>query len=173
MIKGYCVGFGSDCFTRHTGSSRADKLGRHHSSDHSGFVTALIRSIVKGNRFFSGDNLYLGIDLSFAGLAASMVESLDLIREHLLNGDETQFLKVLTALALCFGSAIALLGVTKLHQTWDVPPPKTAVIGKVRAERDQQALNENHRIKRFRWLGIASNGLGFATIVVFAWLRAR
>jgi hypothetical protein len=137
------------------------------------FVTALIRSIVKSNRFFSGQNLYLGIDLCFAGLAATMVESLDLIREHLLSGDETQFVKVLTGLGLCFGSALCLLVVTKLHQAWDIKPPTAQLGGRVKTEAEQLKIDRKHKRRRFFWLGIASNGLGFTTIAVFAWLRAR
>lgn len=137
------------------------------------FVTALIRSIVKSNRFFSGENLYLGIDLCFAGLAASLVETLDLIREHLILADESQFSRVLTGLALSFGSGIALLVVTKLHQTWDVPAPKVNGSSRVKAGRAQREIDQNHRRSRRIWLGIASNGIGFATIAVFAWLRAR
>lgn len=137
------------------------------------FVTALIRSIVKGNRFFSGENLYLGIDLCFAGLAASLVETLDLIREHLVAADESQFSRVLTGLALSFASGIALLVVTKLHQTWDVPAPRANANSRVKAERSQREMDQRHRRQRRFWLGIASNGIGFATIAVFAWLRAR
>ncbi len=136
-------------------------------------MTALIRSIVKANRFFSGENLYLGIDLCFAGLATSLVESLDDIRLHLLGAGETQIEQVIVGLALSFCSGIALLVVTKLHQQWDVDPPRTKVSGRVKAQADQDRLNKRHRLQRRFWLGIASNGAGFLTIAVFAWLHAR
>lgn len=137
------------------------------------FVTALIRSIVKRNNFFSGENLYLGIDLSFAGLAAGLVEITELLRQHVENPDDTQFSKIVIAFLVAFVNGICLLVVTKLHQRWEADSPTTKVIGVVLAERDQNKLQRNHRLKRFLWLGLASNGVGFGTIIAFAYLRAR
>lgn len=92
-------------------------------------ATALLRSLCYRTPFFSGKNLYLGMDLCFAGLAATMVEALDMIRDHLLQPEASDFRKLLMALALSFGNAIALLVATKIHQTWDAPPPRAKAGG--------------------------------------------
>jgi len=137
------------------------------------FLTALIRSIVKRNNFFSGENLFLGIDLCFAGLAVSLVECLDLIHTHLLSANDAQFTKVLTSLAMCFADFVLLLVVTKLHQSCEVPTPRTTISGRVKAARDQERIDRRHRNKRIFCLGIVSNGVGVVSIAVFAWLHAR
>lgn len=138
------------------------------------FLTALIRSLAKGNKFFSGENLYLGIDLCFAGLAASLVEVLDVFRQHVENPNDSQLEKAFIGLILAFVCGIALLVVTKLHQEFDDNKcPNSKISGRHAAEQDQAQLNKNHRRKQIIWLGLASNGMGFATICMFAWLRAR
>lgn len=137
------------------------------------FVMALIRSIIKRNDFFSGENLYLGVDLCFAGLAAALVQATELLRQHFEKPSESQFSQLIIVLALAFGNGIALLVVTKLHQKWDTECPKTSVVGRVAAERDQKRLARNHGLKQIFWLGIASNGVGFTTILMFVWLRAE
>lgn len=136
-------------------------------------TTAQLRSMIRGNDFFSWENLYLGLDLCISGFAVELVEIADLLREHAMgNLVEAQFLPRLGwGAGLIFVTMTMTLSVAKLHQKWDSGTPRTPTISVSKAPKEQRKIDAIHHAKQVLWLGVLSNLTGVLPMGAFIWLR--
>ena len=97
---------------------------------------------------FHWRHFYLGLDLTTAALAASLVNILDLIREHELSSTKM----TLTVLFIA-GSIVLFLALLGIHQEWE----------------DES----RYCLRQIFWLGFASNAVGGGLLFAFVILKAK
>lgn len=119
----------------------------------------LIKSLVRADLAWS--NFYLGLDIALAAIANGVVNMVDMVGKHSTNA-ETISQNNAEYLVLSF----ALLLVTMvIHQRWEgtkLDPTIAHVVS-----------GPSNRTRRGVWLGIVSNGLGTASLLVFMLFKLR
>jgi hypothetical protein len=135
-------------------------------------VMALVRSLVRGVRFFSLSNLCLGIDLCFAAIAASLVEGFEVAQQWAQQPDDGLLARTVITFCMVVVNFFVLLCVTKLHHDWEGEPLTVEGYSRDKRNRLQQIENKRHKNKQIWYLLLASNSLGSTMIVVFAYLFA-
>jgi hypothetical protein len=132
---------------------------------------SVVRSLIKLKDLRDSTNWWLGIDLTFAGIAALMVEIFDLLKNHQVTGDDDDMLRVALALLLGVFYVGVFLALVKIHQQWDCEYEPSKKHGH---RRKAEIISEEVFYKRqFRSLFIASNLVGLGIVATFVYLRWR